>query len=56
MPTALPLRLLQLIIGLFLYGFGASLMIRAAIGVAPGTCCRRASPHRRRYRSAWPPM
>ena len=35
MPTALPLRLLQLITGLFLYGFGASLMIRAAIGVAP---------------------
>ncbi len=34
-PTALPLRLLQLITGLFLYGFGASLMIRAAIGVAP---------------------
>ena len=35
MPTTLPLRLLQLITGLFLYGFGASLMIRAAIGVAP---------------------
>ena len=29
------LRLLQPITGLFLYGFGASLMIRAAIGVAP---------------------
>ena len=35
MPSALPLRLLQLIVGLFLYGFGASLMIRGAIGVAP---------------------
>ena len=35
MPTALPLRLLQLITGLFLYGFGAALMIRAGIGVAP---------------------
>ncbi|MCS4232590.1 putative membrane protein YczE [Stenotrophomonas maltophilia] len=35
MPTSLPLRLIQLIAGLFLYGFGISLMVRAAIGVAP---------------------
>ncbi|HCV95924.1 MAG TPA: hypothetical protein DGV23_04095, partial [Stenotrophomonas sp.] len=35
MPTSLPLRLLQLVIGLFLYGMGAAVMIRAAIGVAP---------------------
>lgn len=35
MPTPLPLRLIQLIAGLFLYGFGISLMVRAAIGVAP---------------------
>ncbi|WP_313142181.1 hypothetical protein [Stenotrophomonas sp.] len=35
MPTALPLRLLQLVTGLFLYGFGIALMVRAAIGVAP---------------------
>lgn len=35
MPTSLPLRLLQLLLGLFLYGFGAAVMIRAAIGVAP---------------------
>ena len=35
MPTTLPLRLLQLVIGLFLYGFGIALMVRAAIGVAP---------------------
>ncbi|MCS4236743.1 YczE/YyaS/YitT family protein [Stenotrophomonas rhizophila] len=35
MPTSLPLRLLQLLIGLFLYGMGAAVMIRAAIGVAP---------------------
>lgn len=35
MPTSLPLRLIQLISGLFLYGFGISLMVRAAIGVAP---------------------
>ena len=35
MPTSLLLRLIQLIAGLFLYGFGISLMVRAAIGVAP---------------------
>ncbi|HYQ24731.1 hypothetical protein [Stenotrophomonas sp.] len=35
MSTALPLRLLQLVTGLFLYGFGIALMVRAAIGVAP---------------------
>ncbi|MBJ7516295.1 MAG: hypothetical protein JHC82_08685 [Stenotrophomonas sp.] len=35
MPSSLPLRLIQLIAGLFLYGFGISLMVRAAIGVAP---------------------
>ncbi|MCC7634790.1 YczE/YyaS/YitT family protein [Stenotrophomonas rhizophila] len=35
MPTSLPLRLLQLLLGLFLYGIGAAVMIRAAIGVAP---------------------
>jgi uncharacterized membrane protein YczE len=35
MPSSLPLRLIQLIAGLFLYGFGVSLMVRAAIGVAP---------------------
>ena len=35
MPTALRLRLLQLVTGLFLYGFGIALMVRAAIGVAP---------------------
>ncbi|KAF1013827.1 MAG: hypothetical protein GAK31_02844 [Stenotrophomonas maltophilia] len=35
MPAALPLRLLQLIIGLFFYGFGIALMVRAGIGVAP---------------------
>lgn len=35
MPTSFPLRLLQLLLGLFLYGMGAAVMIRAAIGVAP---------------------
>ncbi len=35
MPTPLPLRLLQLLLSLFLYGIGAAVMIRAAIGVAP---------------------
>lgn len=35
MPSSLPLRLIQLVAGLLLYGFGISLMVRAAIGVAP---------------------
>ncbi|WP_305805553.1 hypothetical protein [Stenotrophomonas sp. YIM B06876] len=33
--TALPVRLIQLLAGLFLYGLGAALMIRAGVGVAP---------------------
>lgn len=35
MPVSLPLRVIQLLTGLFLYGMGAAVMIRAAIGVAP---------------------
>lgn len=35
MPVPLPLRVIQLLTGLFLYGMGAAVMIRAAIGVAP---------------------
>lgn len=35
MSRALFLRLLQLIVGLFLYGIGIALMVRAGIGVAP---------------------
>ncbi|MGV8960886.1 MAG: YczE/YyaS/YitT family protein [Stenotrophomonas sp.] len=33
--TALPLRLIQLLVGLLLYGLGAALMIRAGVGIAP---------------------
>ncbi len=33
--TSLPLRLIQLLCGLFLFGLGVALMIRAGIGVAP---------------------
>lgn len=35
MPSSLLLRVIQLIVGLFLYGFGIALMVRAGIGVAP---------------------
>jgi len=35
MPVSLPLRVIQLLTGLCLYGMGAAVMIRAAIGVAP---------------------
>lgn len=35
MPTSVPLRLLQLLLGLFLFGIGMAVMIRAGIGVAP---------------------
>jgi len=34
-PTAFVVRLLQLILGLFLYGLGIAMMVRAGIGVAP---------------------
>lgn len=35
MPAPLLLRLLQLLLGLFLYGMGIALMVRAQIGLAP---------------------
>lgn len=35
MTTSLFLRVLQLLVGLFLYGIGAAVMIRAGIGIAP---------------------
>ena len=35
MPPSLAFRLVQLVAGLFLYGLGIALMIRAGIGVAP---------------------
>ena len=35
MPSSLLLRVIQLIVGLFLYGVGIALMVRAGIGVAP---------------------
>lgn len=33
--TSLPLRLIQLLAGLFLFGLGVAVMIRAGIGIAP---------------------
>jgi uncharacterized membrane protein YczE len=35
MPSSLLMRLIQLVLGLFLYGIGIALMVRASIGVAP---------------------
>lgn len=35
MPSSLLMRLIQLVLGLFLYGIGIALMVRAGIGVAP---------------------
>jgi len=35
MPSSLLMRLIQLVLGLFLYGIGIALMVRASVGVAP---------------------